>query len=420
MRGQSQRLLVLTGVVTVLGVTSGLVGAALVTLLHTVQHLAFGYSDGLFLFGAEGASPLRRLLCLMGAGLIAGVGWWAVYRWCRPLVSIARAIGTERDDGQPMPLGPTVIHGLLQIVTVALGSPLGREVAPREIASAIADRLTAWTGVVGHPRRILIASSAGAGLAAVYGVPLGGAVFTLEVLLVSFSLSAVVPAITCSAIAGGIATWLVPDDLQYSVGQTPVSASVWFWAVVFGPLCGLSAWCFRRYTHRCAAVAQRDWRLIPTAFAAFTSIGILSMFMPQILGNGKAAAQVGFDHSLGFWSLLALLVLRVVAVGLALAGGGQGGLLTPSLANGSLLGALLGTLWSGLNPGTVVTTYALVGAAAFLAAAQRMPATAILLVLELTHMDSALLGPTMIAAAGAAVVERAIDSWFNPDRNGSG
>lgn len=410
----------ITAVVAVLGLTSGFIGAGLVLLLHTIQHLAFGYSDGLFLFGAEHASPIRRLICLMVAGLVAGVGWWAVYRWFPPLVSIARAIGSERDGGAHMPLLPTVVHGLLQIVTVALGSPLGREVAPREISSAVADRITAWTGVVGPPRRVLIASSAGAGLAAVYGVPLGGAVFTLEVLLASFSVAAVLPALACSAIAGAIAAWLVPDDLQYAVGASPVNASVWFWVVVFAPVAGVAAWAFRRYTSRCAAAARRDWRLIPSAFLAFTSIGVISMFLPQVLGNGKAAAQVGFDHTLGVWMLLALLVMRVVAVGLALAGGGQGGLLTPSIANGSLLGALLGTLWSGLNPGAVVTTYALIGAAAFLAAAQRMPVTAVVLVLELTHLDSAVLGPAILAAAVAAGVERAVSARFSADLRESG
>ncbi|WP_291525369.1 chloride channel protein [Branchiibius sp. NY16-3462-2] len=400
----------MTAIVAVLGVASGLVGGLLVILLHAVQHVAFGYSEGLFLYGSEQARAWRRLLCLMAAGLIAGVGWWAVYRWFKPLVSIGAALGREDTEGKRMPFWPTVVHGLLQIVTVALGSPLGREVAPREISAAVADRITDWVGVLGHPRRVLIASSAGAGLAAVYGVPLGGAVFTLEVLLVSFALSAVIPALACSAIAAGVAAVIVPDDLQYTVGHTPVTTSVWFWAVVFGPLCGLAAWGFRWLTLRCAQAAPRDWQLIPRAFAAFTTVGLISMVLPQILGNGKAAAQVGFDHSVGFWTLLALLAARVVAVALALLGGGQGGLLTPSIANGSLLGALVGTLWSGLNPGTVITTYALIGAAAFLAAAQRMPATAILLVFELTRMDAALLGPTMVAAAGSAAIERAIDN----------
>lgn len=399
----------MSAIVAALGVTSGLVGGLLVILLHAVQHVAFGYSEGLFLYGSEQAPPWRRLVCLMAAGLIAGVGWWAVYRWFKPLVSIGAALGREDTDARRMPFWPTVVHGLLQIVTVALGSPLGREVAPREISAAVADRITGWVGVLGHPRRVLIASSAGAGLAAVYGVPLGGAVFTLEVLLVSFAWSCVIPALACSAIAAGVAAAIVPDDLQYTVGHTPVTASVWFWAVVFGPLCGVAAWGFRWFTRRCAASAPRDWHLIPRALAAFTTVGVISMVLPEILGNGKAAAQVGFDHSVGFWMLLALLAARVIAVGLALFGGGQGGLLTPSIANGSLLGAVVGTLWSGLNPGTVITTYALIGAAAFLAAAQRMPATAIMLVFELTRMDAALLGPTMLAAAGSAVIKRAID-----------
>ena len=85
-----------------------------------------------------GADPLRRLAVLVVCGIVAGGGWWALYRYGRPLVSIRRAV---RAADPRMPVVSTTVHALLQIVTVALGSPLGREVAPREIGSLLAGRL---------------------------------------------------------------------------------------------------------------------------------------------------------------------------------------------------------------------------------------------------------------------------------------
>nr|MDQ6119643.1 chloride channel protein [Klebsiella pneumoniae subsp. pneumoniae] len=86
----------------------------------------------------------------------------------------------------PMPAGTTTIHALLQIVTVALGSRLAAKWRPGKWAR--------WGGMVARKLRLLedetrtlIACGAGAGLAAVYNVPLAGALFSLEVMLLSFS-----------------------------------------------------------------------------------------------------------------------------------------------------------------------------------------------------------------------------------------
>ena len=84
---------------------------------------------------------------------------------------------------------------------MALGSPLGREVAPRELGAVLATWFSSRAGVTAEESRILIACGAGAGLAAVYNVPLTGAVFILEVLLGTFAPRALVPAIITSVVA---------------------------------------------------------------------------------------------------------------------------------------------------------------------------------------------------------------------------
>ena len=129
---------VLVSVTLLTGVGAGLGGMLLALLLHWIQHIAFGYSlehvisNESFLTGVNGAPPERRVLVMVVCGLVAGLGWWALYRYGRPLVSIKKAVKSEDPR---MPVVSTVIHAVLQIVTVALGSPLGREVAPREIGS---------------------------------------------------------------------------------------------------------------------------------------------------------------------------------------------------------------------------------------------------------------------------------------------
>ncbi|KVQ50799.1 chloride channel protein [Burkholderia cepacia] len=402
-------------VVTILtGAGAGLGGMLLALLLHAIQHVAFGYSIAhvigteSFLTGVTGADPLRRLAVLIVCGIVAGGGWWALYRYGRPLVSIRRAV---RAADPRMPVVSTTIHALLQIVTVALGSPLGREVAPREIGSMLAGQLAHRAGLTPEDCRLMVACGAGAGLAAVYNVPLGGAIFVLEVLLGTFELRALVVAVATSAIAAAVAWIGLGNEHQYTVTPFVLSTPLVAWSIVCGPLFGFAAYGFVRLTTRARANAPKDGRLPVLALLNFAVIGVLAMRLPQLLGNGKGPASLGFDGTLTIGLAAALLVLKVLIEAGSLRAGAEGGLLTPGLANGALLGVVLGGLWSLVWPGASIGACALVGATAFLAASMQMPITAVVLLLEFTRADHDSLVPMLLAVAGSLVAYRVAQRW---------
>ena len=87
---------------------------------------------------------------------------------------------------------------MLSIVIVGLGASLGREAAPKQLGAVVASILAGWTWLSPPERRLLAACGAGAGVAAVYNVPFGGALFALEVLLGTLALPLVLPAMTVS------------------------------------------------------------------------------------------------------------------------------------------------------------------------------------------------------------------------------
>ncbi|EML1596533.1 chloride channel protein [Burkholderia cenocepacia] len=397
-------------VVTVLtGIGAGLGGMLLALLLHAIQHLAYGYGiahvigSESFLSGVTGAEPLRRLAVLTVCGIVAGGGWWALYRYGRPLVSIRRAV---RAADPRMPFVSTTVHALLQIVTVALGSPLGREVAPREIGSLLAGRFAHAARLTPDDCRLMVACGAGAGLAAVYNVPLGGAIFVLEVLLGTFEMRALILAVVTSAIAA-IVAWLgLGNEHQYTVPAFVLSTPLVAWSIVCGPLFGFAAYGFVRLTTRARANAPKDWRLPVFALLNFAVIGVLSTGFPQLLGNGKGPASLGFDGTLTIGLAAVLLVLKVLIEVGSLRAGAEGGLLTPGLANGALLGVVLGGLWSIVWPGASLGGCALIGATAFLAASMQMPITAVVLLLEFTRANHDCLVPMLLAVAGSLVAYR--------------
>jgi H+/Cl- antiporter ClcA len=229
---------VLATVIVLTGIAAGIGGMLLALLLHFVQHLALGYGLGTinthqsFLEGVEASSPLRRVLALSTCGIVAGLGWFAVRRFGSRLVSIRNAVTNDSE----MPWLTTAAHDLLQIVTVGLGSPLGREVAPRETGALLAGCLSQIARLTIEERRIMVACGAGAGLAAVYNVPLAGALFALEVLLQTFRISAVVPAITISTIAAYVAWIGLGDQTLYVLPHLSIDRCLIMWSIVAGPV----------------------------------------------------------------------------------------------------------------------------------------------------------------------------------------
>jgi len=391
-------------VVTVLtGVTAGFGGMLLALLLQLVQHFTYGYSlgtvhrDESFFEGVLAAPSLRRFLALSICGVVAGFGWWVIRRFGSPLVSINDAVNKTKR----MPALTTAAHDLLQIVTVGLGSPLGREVAPREIGALCASFLSRRALMTAEESRIMIACGAGAGLAAVYNVPLGGALFALEVLLGTVRLAAVIPAVATSAIAAYVARIGLGDEIPYVLPHLATNRSLIAWSIVAGPIFGFAAGWFANAVQRARVAAPQDWHLPVWCSVVFPVIGLIAAPFPQILGNGKGLALLGFDGGLSIGAASTLLLLKTFASLGSLRAGAQGGLLTPSVAIGALLATVTYGIWNWICPGAPQGAVAVVGGAAFLASSMRMPLVAIALMMEFTRVDHDFLIPMAFAVAGS-------------------
>lgn len=401
--------------VVLTGLLAGLSGMVLALILHAIQHLAFGYSPGQivsaesFLQGVTDSSWPRRFSAIVAGGAIAGFGWWLLGRYGQKRVSIASAVA---NPSVAMPAGTTTIHALLQIVTVALGSPLGREVAPREMGALGAGMVARKLGLMADETRTLVACGAGAGLAAVYNVPLAGALFSLEVMLLSFSWEKTLAAIITSAIAAWTATLGLGEESQYHFTSDILPHSFLWWAIIAGPILGAGAWLFRKATSTARSGVRSNWQMPVFCLLAFSLLAVLRLYFPQLPGNGKGPMQLALSDDLGFPGAAMLLALKMVVILAVLRGGAEGGLLTPGLAVGGLTSLLLCMLWQQLLPGGDYGSFALVGAAAFLAASMQMPLTAVALVMEFTHMDHSYLAPTLLCAAGAFLTCRILDKNY--------
>ena len=389
------------------GVGAGIGAVILLRLLQVVQHVMWSDPGATLLNAAAQASALRHILVLIGAGLLTGAGQLVLVRLSSGnSIDITEAIWFAAGR---LPAWRTLGSATLSVVLVGMGASLGREGAPKQAGAVIANALSDQGRFSDEQRRLLVACGAGAGLAAAYGVPLGGALFALEVLRGALALRLVLPALLASAIATAISWLFLPNAPTYILPAFHNSGPDLLWAILVGLISGLVSVVFVRiiaWADRNRPEGRR--RLIAPLFA-LGSLGLISIPFPQLLGNGKDIAQLAFAGQIAPGLLLILLLLKPAMTAMCLVSGAPGGLFTPSLALGALLGGTLGQAWTLLWPDTQPALFAVVGAGAVLAATTQGPISAIVLIMELTGSDRSFIAPMLLAVITATLIARTIE-----------
>src|SRR5208283_502953 len=210
--------------VVLTGVGAGLSAALLTALLKEVQGLAWGAPDPSALTeAARRAGPWCHILMLLGAGVLTAAGQWLLTR-----LASGNSIDTTTAiwfQAGRMPALRTLGSGVLSIVIVGMGASLGREGAPKQAGAVFANFFSDRLRLPDEQRRLLVACGAGAGMAAAYGVPLGGALFSLEVMRGMLALRYVLPALAASVVATAVSWLALPDAPTYLIPAYTSSTS---------------------------------------------------------------------------------------------------------------------------------------------------------------------------------------------------
>ncbi|HEX2902030.1 MAG TPA: chloride channel protein [Jatrophihabitans sp.] len=400
------------GLVVVTGVATGLFGDLMMLLLFTVEHLAWGTpeSGNGFTAAVAGTGLVHRTVPLLIAGVFGGPAWYLLRRFTPGRKSeVDEVLWTgEGRLSFRRSFGTAVISEIV----VGLGASLGREAAPKLLGGVAGNLLSEWGKLSPAQQRFLVACGGGAGLACVYNVPLGGALFTAEVLLGSITLPTVLPALACSGVATMTAWLLLPQHATYvNVPAFTLHPQLVVWAVIIGPIVGVLA---AAYIRLIGWLSHHRVTGVPSIFApllAFAVLAALGTAYPQLYGNGKGMAHDAF-LGLGSLALLgALSLLKPLITAACLGSGASGGLFTPVMSTGAVLGGFLGLVWGQLWSGAPTGAYAMIGATAMIGAAMQAPLSGLVLVLELTHSGFALMVPMIVATAVATAITRWIDGY---------
>ena len=393
------------------GVVSGLGSVALLELLALVRRIAWGEGPTLLATFSQ-ASPARRVIVPALGGLLVTLAGLVVKRRLggHGTAGIIEAIWIHQGRLQ---LGRALLRGVVSIVAVGAGASLGREGALLQTGAATGSWLADRFHVTRRQARLLVACGAASGIAAAYNVPIGGALFGLEVLLGSFALELLGPVVVSCVTATIIARVVEGPAPSYVIpAYQLMRPSEVLTGLLIAPLLGVAAAVFVKVMGWVEVELYRvrpgPARFLPPLGMAV--VGAVAIRFPELLGNGYDTVKAALLGQVPLGMLLALPLLKMAASALCAGVGVPGGLFTPSLFYGALLGGGLGELVQHVFPSIQASpgAFALVGMAGVLAGTTHAAVSAVLIIFELTG-DYGVILPLMITAAVAAATSRAIE-----------
>ena len=384
--------------VVVIGLLAGVAGLATTLLLRGVEHLTYHYSFGTLLSGVTDSSPVRRAFGPMVGGALAGFGWWMLRR----RTEVPPLADTIASQG-PLRRLALSLDAALQVLLVGSGASLGREGAPRQFAAALGDLGTSRWSLTARDREILLACAAGAGLAAVYAVPVGGALFATRIMLNTWHPRAVGTALITSSLAVTVASPVTHEVPPLTWPDPQLSYLLTGFALILSPLAfGLGMLFNRIMTIARPASTIKSWVLVPAIAAAGLLIGICSVWWPELPGNGRSILTVSLASGLTLGSAVVILFLKPLLTAAFLRAGAVGGMLTPALATGAAMGSVVAIAINMWTPHHVsVPAVSLTCAAGVLAITQRAPIWAAIFVWELARPPWWLLAVFLVSASSA-------------------
>ncbi len=391
------------------GLAGGLAGVLLRVGLRGFQTLYFASTDNILeiaqrlwwpwrLAAPAGGALIAAMLIRHGLKGQAGEG----------MSEVLEAVALK---GRALSIRRSLWKGLASLVAIGSGGSLGREGPMTQIGAAVAARIGETLRISVERRRILIGCGVAAGMAAAYNAPIGASFFVMEVIIGNFAMDVFGPVVIAAVVATLVSRGIVAGPIYEVPDLTLVSA----WEFVPYLLLGLScALVGRAFIGTMSAVTWLFGRTplppVARAVAGGLGVGAIAVWIPHVWGNGHEGVNLALSGEMLPGALGAALAGKLLATALSIGSGSSGGVFTPSLFLGAMLGSLVGHGAHALWPASSAppAAYALVGMSGLLAATTHAPIMSTLIAFE-TSLNYNLILPVMVCTGVAALVSRAID-----------
>ena len=390
----------------------GVLGALATVAFHEgmalTERLATQHPGGL-VSAAEALAPWRRAITPALGGIAAGLFLWLAQRVANGTKQAdyleAIAVGDGRED-----VRGTLLRSVSSLCTIGSGGSVGREGAMVSLAAATGSWIGQLGRFTGDDLRLLLACGAAAGFASAYDAALSGAIFIAEIVYGTLTIRRLGPLMVASVVANVTVHQVLGYAPVYKIPPLQV-ASLWELPLflLMGLTLGALAPLFMGTLDGAHRLASRMPLGLPLKLAlGGLIVGVISIWWPQVWGNGYSVVNDVLLHPWPLGLIVAVLIAKVFATAATTGSGAVGGVFTPTIFVGAMLGLLAGTAAHALWPSwSLPAVYAVIGMGAFLAATTHAPLMSFLIVFEMT-LEYQLVPALMLSCLAAYHVSRAI------------
>jgi len=385
------------------------------------------FQRGFFLGGTPLSNNLGIFVAIIPAigGLIVGLLVYFLAREAKGhgVPEVMEAVAIRGGKIRPR---VTVVKALASSVCIGSGGSAGREGPIVQIGSTIGSTFGQKLHLPPGGVKILLACGATGGIAATFNTPIAGVIFAIELILFEFKTRSFIPLVISSVIAtiisraflGAAPAFLLPEPAFSFVSPFEL-----IFYLLLGLIAGITAVFFIHMLYGVENLFDRI-KIKPyfKPVIGGLTVGIIALFLPQIFGVGYGSVSAVLNEQMlrvGIGSIfvlamffLVLCIAKIFASALTLGSGGSGGIFSPSLFIGAMIGGAFGVIVHSFYPDITASygAYALVGMAAVFAGASRGTLTAIIIVFEMTT-DYFIILPLMFAC----VVSDAVSSLMSKE-----
>lgn len=417
----------LTILSVVIGVIGGLSAVVFRFLIETVFQITFVFPH--FVFGV----PYLVLLLLVPAcgGLIVGyiTQYVSVETKGHGIPEIVDAVAMKRGNiGFKVPIAKMIASA----ITLGVGGSAGKEGPIAQISGGFGSNIGKFLHLTTEEKRDLILSGVASGISATFNAPLGGVLFAIEIIRRDKKSPPLIPLIVSSVVGSTIGKMFLYPDGAYlfdlnnkslnftNPGNIPIF-------IILGIIVGVLSVVWIKGFYFIESLFDKI--KLPDSFVAAFGAFLVGLIQILLYLLDSAYSQIGFpllfwlrlrvlNHELGVDAVeainnafnghmllivaIVMLVLSFFATSFTLGSGGSGGIFTPTLLLGVLVGTIFGLV---LQPilGIDVAVLAILGMAGFFGGAARAPFTAVIMTAEMVG-DYLIVIPLMFAVSTSWII----------------
>lgn len=397
------------------GLIGGLAAVALKFLVHLMEDLSRNISSHL---------PFHIIYVFLPAfGILLTVAWQHLINRDKIQKGIGNILINIKKNRSNIRSNNIYSHLVTSSLTVGFGGSAGLEAPIVCTGAAIGSNVGRIFNLSPYEKTVLIAAGTSAGIAAVFNSPIAGVLFSLEILIGEITIPTFIPLLIASATGVVVAKVLYSRQLFHLVTDGWVMTALPFY-IILGVLCGWAAVYITKVAGKLEKGIFVKQNRYVRALGGGLLLGLMLMVFPALFGEGyhylqeilngnmEALKEESFfrEWLASPWIMLlfigALILTKIIAAGITIGSGGNGGTFAPTMFTGAFLGLFVAY---GVNQTGLVhlntSNFIAVGMAGALSGVLHAPLTSIFLIAEITG-GYVLFIPLMIVSAMSYIISR--------------